>query len=582
MNDFFSEERYNAMIEALFCRFPSFQKVGAGAYKPGIANMEFADQLMGHPHRKYRIIHVAGTNGKGSVSNMLASVLSSCGLRVGLYTSPHILDFRERMRVVEPYDGGRKRLACVQESEASSGAAFRLIPKQDVWDFIMKWKDTFDHLDMSFFEITTLMALDWFAGQEVDLVVLETGLGGRLDSTNIVTPVLSVITNIGLDHCDMLGETLPEIAFEKAGIIKPKVPVVVGESNPETDPVFERKVLYTNLPEPSFMGSRSAIMDLLVFADKVEPAMWHMHETLLAQMDLRGDYQKKNLRTVLAALDVLKNLNIIDSSCISRPYESTSDPAPADASCLPEHCNVSDSAPTDASCSPEHCNVSDPAPADASCLAGCEQERNCVVMNSDYVVADALIQAAARTGFRGRWEVISESPVTICDIGHNEHGLKYNFAQLEDMRRSGEVTDLIVVYGSVADKDIDAVIHLMPEDATYIFTQSCSRRALSADAILDKYIRFRCGNAESSDCGSGLSDDGCVKLSCCGLYTDPSGEIEHRESGCDSFNACAVNNVKEAVSMARSLAENLLKSDPSARPLIYIGGSTYIVSEAIE
>lgn len=599
MNDFFSEERYNAMIEALFCRFPSFQKVGAGAYKPGIANMEFADQLMGHPHRKYRIIHVAGTNGKGSVSNMLASVLSSCGLRVGLYTSPHILDFRERMRVVEPYDGGRKRLACVRESEASSGAAFRLIPKQDVWDFIMKWKDTFDHLDMSFFEITTLMALDWFAGQEVDLVVLETGLGGRLDSTNIVTPLLSVITNIGLDHCDMLGETLPEIAFEKAGIIKPKVPVVVGESNPETDPVFERKVLYTNLPEPSFMGSRSAIMDLLVFADKVEPAMWHMHETLLAQMDLRGDYQQKNLRTVLAALDVLKNLHLIGSSCISRPSESTSDPAPADASCSPEHCNVSDSAPTDALCSPEHCNVSDsapadassspehcnvsdPAPADALCLAGCEQERNCAVMNFNHVVADALIHAAARTGFRGRWEVISESPLTICDIGHNEHGLKYNFAQLEDMRRSGEVTDLIIVYGSVADKDIDAVIHLMPEDATYIFTQSCSRRALAADAILDKYIRFRCGNAESSDCDSGLSGDGCVKLSCCGLYTDPSGEIEHRESDCDSFNACAVNNVKEAVSMARNLAEDLLKSDPSARPLIYIGGSTYIVSEAIE
>ena len=368
MNDFFSEERYNAMIEALFCRFPSFQKVGAGAYKPGIANMEFADQLMGHPHRKYRIIHVAGTNGKGSVSNMLASVLSSCGLRVGLYTSPHILDFRERMRVVEPYDGGRKRLACVQESEASSGAAFRLIPKQDVWDFIMKWKDTFDHLDMSFFEITTLMALDWFAGQEVDLVVLETGLGGRLDSTNIVTPVLSVITNIGLDHCDMLGETLPEIAFEKAGIIKPKVPVVVGESNPETDPVFERKVLYTNLPEPSFMGSRSAIMDLLVFADKVEPAMWHTHDTLLAQMDLRGDYQKKNLRTVLAALDVLKNLHLIGSSCISRPSESSSDSAPADASSSPEHCCVSDSAPADASCLPEHCNVSDSAPADALCL----------------------------------------------------------------------------------------------------------------------------------------------------------------------------------------------------------------------
>ena len=201
MDNIFSEVAYNEMIEKLFMRFPSFQKVGAGAYKPGIANMEFADQLMGHPHRKYKIIHIAGTNGKGSVSNMLTSVLSGSGYRVGLYTSPHILDFRERMRIVSDASGAE------------------LISKEYVWNFISRWRDTFDHLDMSFFEITTLLALNWFADENVDIVVLETGLGGRLDSTNIVTPVLSVITNIGLDHCDMLGETLPEIAFEKAGII---------------------------------------------------------------------------------------------------------------------------------------------------------------------------------------------------------------------------------------------------------------------------------------------------------------------------------------------------------------------------
>ena len=267
MDKIFTEDNYAEMIQKLFHRFPSFQKVGAGAYKPGIANMEFADQLMGHPHRKYRIIHVAGTNGKGSVSNMLTSLLAASGHKVGLYTSPHILDFRERMRVVEA------------QPEAGSGVTrISLISRQDVWDFVSQWQDTFDHLDMSFFEITTLMALDWFARQEVDVVVLETGLGGRLDSTNIVTPVLSVITNIGLDHCDMLGDTLPEIAFEKAGIIKPKVPVVVGESHPETDPVFERKVLYTNLPEPSFMGSRTAVMSLLTFADKTLPELWDRHE----------------------------------------------------------------------------------------------------------------------------------------------------------------------------------------------------------------------------------------------------------------------------------------------------------------
>ena len=220
MAEHFSEETYSQMLNALFQRFPSFQKVGSGAYKPGIGNMEFIDQLLGHPHRNYKVIHVAGTNGKGSVSNMLTSSLASLGFKVGLYTSPHILDFRERMRVVE--------------GSASAGeVSFRLIAKEEVWDFVNAYKDTFDHLDMSFFEITTIMALDWFACQEVDYVVLETGLGGRLDSTNIVKPVLSVITNIGLDHCDLLGDTLPEIAFEKAGIIKPCVPVVVGERHPD-------------------------------------------------------------------------------------------------------------------------------------------------------------------------------------------------------------------------------------------------------------------------------------------------------------------------------------------------------------
>ena len=256
MQEHFSESQYEQMIDALFHRFPSFQKVGAGAYKPGIGNMEFIDQLLGHPHRKYKIIHVAGTNGKGSVSNMMTSVLAALGYKVGLYTSPHILDFRERIRVCYP------GASCHSERTEESPT---LISKQDVWNFIHQWQDTFDHLDMSFFEITTAMALSWFAQQEVDYVVLDTGLGGRLDSTNIVTPVLSVITNIGLDHCDLLGDTLQEIAFEKAGIIKPRVPVVVGESAPEVDVVFERKVLYTNLSEPEYMGNRQAIMSLLTF-----------------------------------------------------------------------------------------------------------------------------------------------------------------------------------------------------------------------------------------------------------------------------------------------------------------------------
>ena len=375
----FSEEKYQEMIAKLFVRFPSFQKDGASAYKPGIANMEFIDQLMGRPHKNYKIIHVAGTNGKGSVSNMLTSALAATGMKVGLYTSPHIVDFRERMRVV-------------------NDSTFDCVSKQYVWDFLNSWQETFDHLDLSFFEITTIMALQWFADQKVDYVVLETGLGGRLDSTNIVTPVLGVITNIGLDHCDMLGDTTSEIAFEKAGIIKPKVPVVVGESSPETDVVFERKVLYTNLPEPAFMGNRSQIMSLLTFADKTEPKMWEEHEDMLTKMDLQGEYQRKNLRTALVALTVL--------------------------------------------------NVSD--------------------FNKE--VKEAIINTAKRTGFRGRWEKLSSDPLTICDIGHNEHGLRHNFAQLSRMCKEGGCSDLIVVYGSVADKDVDSVLHLLPEALSYSTT----------------------------------------------------------------------------------------------------------------
>ena len=447
----FSEEKYENMLAKLFVRFPSFQKDGASAYKPGIANMEFIDQMMGHPHRNYRIIHVAGTNGKGSVSNMLASSLASQGLNVGLYTSPHITDFRERMRVV-------------------SQGGMCWVSKQYVWDFVNSWQDTFDHLDLSFFEITTIMALQWFADEKVDIVVLETGLGGRLDSTNIVTPELCVITNIGLDHCDMLGETLGEIAFEKAGIIKPRVPVVIGESHLETDAVFERKVLYTNLPEPYFMGNRNAIMSLLTFADRTEPKLWSEYEQILSGMDLQGEYQRKNLRTVLAALDVLG-------------------------------------------------------------ISGGEG------------IADAIVNTAKRTGFRGRWEKLSQNPLTICDIGHNEHGLRHNFAQLTRMKDGG--AELIIVYGSVADKDVDSVMHLMPEGATYIFTQAQSKRALAAEKLSQKYHDF------------------------CTATGRDAGQVFVKDS------------VESAVALAQEIASGLLAENTEAQPVIYIGGSTYVVSEAV-
>lgn len=488
----FSEEKYTEMIEKLFLRFPSFQKAGASAYKPGIANMEMIDQLMGHPHRNYKVIHVAGTNGKGSVSNMLASALSAYGLKVGLYTSPHIVDFRERMRVVEDVISGKVGVS-----------APRLVSREYVWDFMEKWRETFDHFDLSFFEITTIMALQWFADEKVDVVVLETGLGGRLDSTNIVTPVLSIITNIGLDHCDMLGHTLPEIAFEKAGIIKPRVPAVIGETHPETAPVFERKVLYTNLPEPAFMGNRAAIASLLTFADQVQPPLWDEHESILSRMDLQGAYQRKNLRTVLASLEVLSTQQVF-----------------ADA---------------------EH--VLDAKPWKAYSL----NEGGATLFQDKcaHPLQDAIIHTASRTGFRGRWEKLSDNPLTICDIGHNEHGLRHNFAQLEAMLSDGRCTDLIIVYGSVADKDVDAVLHLMPQNATYIFTQAQSKRALPAETICEKFIHF------------------------CGTSGRTHQEIYVRE------------NVVDAVRLAQELALQKLSDAQLAKPLVYIGGSTYVVSEAV-
>lgn len=443
MESSFSNEAYEKMIAGLYTRFQSFQTAGKDAYKPGLDRMEFLDQLAGHPHRRYRTIHVAGTNGKGSVSNMLAASLSATGLKVGLYTSPHILDFRERMRVLEKGE-------------------VRLIGKDDVWDFVQTWDSTFDNLGLSFFEITTMMAFDWFAKQGVDLAVIECGLGGRLDSTNLVSPELSVITNIGLDHCDILGESLGEIAFEKAGIIKPKIPVVVGESSPETDLVFERKVLYTNLPEPDFMGDRTRIMSLLTFADKCEPRGWERADEILSAMDLQGSYQRKNLRTVLAAL-----------------------------------------------------------------------ERFGIELSDEIV--NAIENTARLADFHGRWERISTNPLTICDIGHNAHGLKYNFGQLEKMLDQGKVSDLVMVYGSVADKDVDAVLSMIPQRTHIVFTAADNHRALPAETAAERFSAL--GRSAAS---------------------------VHVEA-----------QVGDAVALARCLCETM------ALPLIYIGGSTYVVSEAI-
>ena len=448
----FSKKNYQKKVEAIFTRFPSVQKVPfKDAYKPGLENMLRFEEVLGDPHDRLRTIHVAGTNGKGSVANMLASALSACGLRVGLYTSPHIVDFRERMRAAGP-DG---------EAE--------LVSEEYVYDFLCRYEADMDALNLSFFEITTGMAFKWFADQKVDVSVIEVGLGGRLDSTNVITPDLSVVTSIALDHCALLGNTLAEIAGEKAGIFKKGVPALVGEYLPETRPVFEAKAAEVGCP--------------LTFAEDVEPSLWSRNDEILRNMDLRGRYQRKNLRTVLAVVDILKN--------------------------MPEYSGLSDSS----------------------------------------AVVTAIVRTASRMGFHGRWERLSLQPFIIADIGHNPAALKENFAQLESMVAEGECSSLILVYAIMADKDLDGIMPLIPADATCIFTNPEIHRALPEKELTARYRAFCSANGRSTN----------------RIYDAP--------------------DVRQALSMAINLARETSRKPDSSRfcfPLIYVGGSTYLVSEAVQ
>ena len=255
---------YQATLDYLYNSAPLFQQVGAGAYKEGLANTWALDEHLGHPHRSYRTIHIAGTNGKGSCSHTLAAILQEAGYRVGLYTSPHLLDFRERIRV-----NGQP------------------VPEEYVIRFVEKERAFFEPLHPSFFELTTAMAFRYFADAGVDVAVVEVGLGGRLDCTNIIRPDLCIITNISLDHVQFLGNTLAKIAGEKAGIIKPGIPVVIGETTPETRPVFAKRAEETGAP--IHFAEEEAVRDY--------PDM---------EFELKGLYQAKNRRTLLAALPLLQ------------------------------------------------------------------------------------------------------------------------------------------------------------------------------------------------------------------------------------------------------------------------------------
>jgi len=374
---------YKSILENIFKAYPMYHKIGSAAYKEGLENIEALLQIVGNPEKNLKTVHIAGTNGKGSVAHLLASYYQELGYKTGLYTSPHLVDFRERIRI--------------------NG---EMIEEQQVVDFFQQYQPQFDTLEPSFFEMATALAFWHFAQQKVDIAIVEVGLGGRLDATNVITPLLSVITNITLEHTQLLGDTIAKIAFEKAGIIKQDVPVVVGEFHPESFPVFtdiaNRKNAPLFLAEDNY--EITGDLDDLTIKD-FDGNLLYQHISLPFQ----GDYQRKNLKTFLQAVEVLQQLQPVDKE----------------------------------------------------------------------VVVPAIEHVVANTGFTGRWQVLRQEPLTICDVGHNVGGLSLTMPQLNALN----CRQLRMVFGMVKDKDIKHIIPLLPKKALYYICQAQIERALPSEEL---------------------------------------------------------------------------------------------------
>ncbi len=377
---------YQEVLDFMFSQLPMYQRTGKAAYKANLDNTLKLDQHFNHPHKKYKTIHVAGTNGKGSVSHCLASVLQTTGLNVGLYTSPHLKDFRERIKI----NG-----ACITEN--------------DVINFVSENKNIIEEIQPSFFEMTVAMAFDFFAKRKVDVAVIEVGLGGRLDSTNIIQPECSVITNIGLDHTALLGDSLELIAKEKAGIIKLNTPIIIGEHNDTTKPVFETTAFEHNAPI-YFASEEYDIPVSMRSIDNRQIFQVYQNNTLTfndLQLDLLGIYQKKNVKTVLKTIDILKTIGFTISQ------------------------------------------------------------------NDIYTGLNNVVD---NTGLMGRWQILGANPAIICDTGHNEDGVKDIVEQLKNTAHK----KLHIIWGMVNDKDISAVLKLLPKNAQYYFVKPNIPRGLDA------------------------------------------------------------------------------------------------------
>ncbi len=385
---------YKQTLEFFYSQLPMFHRVGAAAYKANLDNTIAICKLLGNPECKFRSIHVAGTNGKGSTSHMLASVLMESGLKTGLFTSPHLKDFRERITI-----NGKK------------------IPQKEVVQFTAKHKERFTKIKPSFFEMTFGLAAWWFAHENVDVAVMETGMGGRLDSTNVIVPELSIITNIGFDHMQFLGDTLVAIATEKAGIIKDHIPVVIGESQAETMPVF--KEFATEMNTSLFFADQILIIQEATLTRHRIP---QLKLNILKQgtpyikkltSPLSADYQKKNILTVLQAVELLcqRNFEIDDNH-----------------------------------------------------------------------LRDGIRKVIRNTGFKGRWQTLSLKPLTIADIGHNADGIREVVNQLKTVRYN----KLHFVLGVVNDKDVRAMLKLLPAKAVYYFCKADIPRGLDADVLAEQ------------------------------------------------------------------------------------------------
>ena len=391
---------YAEVIEYLYKLLPIYQRVGSPAYKPGLKNIQLLCEALCNPQNNFPSIHIAGTNGKGSVSHYLASILQSAGYKnVGLHTSPHLKDFRERIKITG-----------------------KTVSEEEVIDFVTQHKDLVEHIDASFFELSVAMAFYFFSKAKVDVAVIETGMGGRLDSTNIITPILSVITNISFDHVATLGDTLEKIAYEKAGIIKHTIPVVIGETQNETKPVFQKKAAECNSEiffaddiyqalHPRYLNEKHKTYLVTDITKNGNGYIWDLYS------ELTGSYQQKNIQTVLYATDRLIELG----------YAIT--------------------------------------------------EEN---------IRHGIANVVSQTGLLGRWQILNNKPLTIADTGHNEAGIKEVLGQLKSI----PYQKLHYVFGVVKDKDPSPVLKLLPKDAIYYFCKADIPRALDENELMHIAVSF--------------------------------------------------------------------------------------------